>query len=53
MKKAFESRDHILLRQLVEFYIDVKKQIPEEISTEITEIYEREFRDLLEVRIIF
>lgn len=49
IKKAFESRDHVLLRQLVEFYIDVKKQNPDEQNEELAEIYEREVKDLLEV----
>ncbi|XP_044759623.1 uncharacterized protein LOC123317254 [Coccinella septempunctata] len=49
MKKAFECRDHIVLRQLVEFYIDVEKQNHDQQNDELNEIYEREFRDLLGV----
>ncbi|KAK9887752.1 hypothetical protein WA026_000067 [Henosepilachna vigintioctopunctata] len=47
MKCAFNDRDHILLRQLVEFYIDVKKQNPCGENGDINEIFESEVAELL------
>ncbi|KAL3273249.1 hypothetical protein HHI36_014703 [Cryptolaemus montrouzieri] len=49
MKKAFEDRDHILLRQLVEFYIDVKKQNKSGDEGDLSDIYENEVADLLKL----